>query len=159
MKTFHYHTTQFLPVSLEEAWQFFSSAGNLALITPPELDFTILSHLPDGEIYEGMIIDYRVKPLFGISLHWQTEIVNVTRPFIFTDRQLSGPYRKWEHTHIFEPKDNGILMKDEVVYQLPLGIIGNIAHAVLVRKKLEQIFGFRRKTLIKIFERNGNLIK
>lgn len=159
MKTFCYHTTQLLPASLEEAWQFFSSAGNLAYITPPELDFTVLTYLPEGEIYEGMIIDYRVRPLFGIPLHWQTEIVKVNRPFMFTDRQLSGPYRKWEHTHIFEPKDNGLLMKDEVVYQLPLGIIGTIAHAIVVRKKLEQIFAFRRKTLIKIFKTNGNLLK
>ena len=158
MRTFLYHTSQLLPASLEEAWQFFSSGKNLATITPPALDFTVLTQLAEGEIYEGMIIDYRVKPLFGIPLHWQTEIVNVNKPFLFIDRQLSGPYRKWEHTHIFEPKDNGVLMKDEVVYQLPLGILGTIAHAIVVRKKLEQIFAFRRKTLIKIFEENGNFL-
>ncbi|MGN6166522.1 MAG: SRPBCC family protein [Flavisolibacter sp.] len=158
MKTFFYHTSQLLPARLDDAWRFFSSAKNLACITPPELDFTVLTQLPEGEIYEGMIIDYRVRPLFGIPVHWQTEIAKVDKPFMFTDRQLSGPYHKWEHTHIFEPKDNGLLMKDEVVYQLPLGIIGTIAHAIVVRKKLEQIFDFRRKTLIKIFEGNGNFV-
>ena len=74
MKTYYYKAEQFLPTDIQTAWDFFSSAKNLAVITPPELDFKILTDLGDKGIYEGMIIDYTVKPVLGIPLHWKTEI-------------------------------------------------------------------------------------
>ena len=59
-----YRTEQFLPISIGEAWEFFSSPKNLALITPPELDFKIHSEVQEIGIFEGQQIDYTVKPLF-----------------------------------------------------------------------------------------------
>lgn len=137
---------------MDTAWDFFSSAKNLALITPPELDFKILTELNGEEIYEGMLINYTVKPLLGIPLRWETEICKVQKPFFFTDRQLKGPYKLWEHTHSYIPMNGGVMMKDEVKYQLPLGFLGDIAHAVIVRKKVENIFTFRRDVLKSIFQ-------
>ncbi|MDP3468201.1 MAG: SRPBCC family protein [Daejeonella sp.] len=148
---YYFKTEHLLPVKIDQAWDFFSSAKNLALITPPEMDFKILSSLDTKEIYEGMLIDYTVKPVFGIPLNWQTEIFNVNKPYSFSDRQLKGPYKIWEHTHIFIQKENGILMKDEIKYQIPLGILGQLAHAIFVRKRVEDIFRFRKKALEKIF--------
>ena len=140
MKTFYYNAAQLLPVKMEEAWEFFSSAKNLSVITPPQLDFKILSQLDHKEIYEGMLIDYKVKPLLGIPVRWQTEIFKVNKPDTFTDRQLRGPYKLWEHTHRFFQKGNGVLMEDEVKYQLPFGIIGEVAESLVVRKKIKEIF-------------------
>ena len=88
MSMFQYKTEQFLPIDIEEAWSFFSSPKNLATITPAELDFKILSDLNNEEIYEGMKIDYIVKPLLKIPIHWQTEIIKVNKKNFFTDRQL-----------------------------------------------------------------------
>ncbi|HEY8661964.1 MAG TPA: SRPBCC family protein [Hanamia sp.] len=93
MSQFLYTTEQFLPITINNAWDFFSSAKNLALITPPELDFKILTDRDGKEIYEGMLIDYTVKPLFGVPLHWKTEICKIEKPGLFTDRQLKGPYK------------------------------------------------------------------
>jgi len=59
----------------------------------PELDFKILTDRDGKEIYEGMLIDYTVKPLFGVPLHWKTEICKIEKPGLFTDRQLKGPYK------------------------------------------------------------------
>lgn len=156
MSVYFYDTEQFLPIGINKAWDFFSSAKNLAIITPPELDFNILTNLEGREIYEGMLIEYNVKPLFHIPMHWQTEICKVNKPEMFTDRQLKGPYKKWEHTHTFIEKENGVLMKDHVKYELPFGIIGRIGHSILVRKKIENIFNYRRKVLKKIFEDGNN---
>ena len=156
MKTFYYNASQLLPINMDEAWKFFSSAKNLAVITPPELDFKILSTLDDKEIYEGMLIDYTVKPLFGIPVRWQTEIYKVNKPAAFTDRQLRGPYKVWEHTHRFFEKENGVLMEDEVKYQLPFGIIGEAVNSILVQKKIKEIFDFRREILMKILKKNGS---
>ncbi|MEO6820303.1 MAG: SRPBCC family protein [Ginsengibacter sp.] len=158
MKIYYFRASHFLPTDINTAWNFFSSANNLATITPPELDFKILTDLGNKGIYEGMLIDYTVKPLLGIPLHWKTEIQKIDKPFMFMDKQLKGPYKIWEHTHHFTEKENGVLMEDEVKYQLPFGFIGEIAHSIIVRKKIEGIFDFRRKTLDKIFTKNGNNI-
>lgn len=133
------------------AWSFFSSAKNLALITPPEMEFKILTKLDDKEIYEGLLIDYTVKPVLGIPLNWQTEIFKVDKPHSFADRQLKGPYKIWEHTHTFIQNENGTLMIDELKYQIPLGILGDLAHSIFVKKKVAEIFKFRERALEKIF--------
>lgn len=151
-----YKTEQFLPVTIEKAWDFFSSAKNLSLITPPAMDFKIVSELTNAPVYEGMLIDYTVKPLFGIKVQWQTEICKVEQPLFFTDRQVKGPYKLWEHTHTFIKKSNGVLMKDEVRYRLPLGILGRLMNGILVRKKLKEIFSYRENTLLKLFKVDGN---
>lgn len=147
---YQYKTEHWLPISIEEAWQFFSSPANLAVITPPEMDFKILSTI-GNDIYEGMIIDYKVKPLLGIAVKWQTEICKVERGKYFTDKQLKGPYKVWEHTHSFIESNGGVLMKDVINYQLPFSFIGSIAHWLFVRKKIENIFNFRKNKLNKIF--------
>lgn len=143
---------QFLNTDLNTAWDFFSSAKNLAIITPPDLDFKIHTNLDGKEVYEGMIIDYTVKPLLGIPLKWQTEISLVNKPVLFTDKQIKGPYRLWEHTHKFTEHANGILMQDEVKYELPFGFLGILAHRLVVRDKIENIFKFREATLNKLFK-------
>lgn len=148
---FQYKSEQFLPIGIDEAWKFFSSPKNLVTITPAELDFKIITSLKDEEIYEGMKIDYIVKPLLKIPMRWQTEIINVTKGKHFTDRQVKGPYKLWEHTHIFKPVQDGVLMQDIVNYQLPFGFIGNIAHSLIVKKKIENIFTYRKNILNKIF--------
>ncbi|HEX5025099.1 MAG TPA: SRPBCC family protein [Agriterribacter sp.] len=157
MKIYHFVTGQLLPIGINEAWDFFSSAKNLALITPPELHFKILTELPEAEVYEGMIIDYKVKPLLGIQVQWRTEICAVDKPVLFTDRQLKGPYRLWEHTHTFTAEKNGVWMRDSVKYQLPLGFIGTIAHSLVVRNKIREIFSYRKAVLDKMFNNDENL--
>ena len=148
-----YKSEQWLPISVDEAWDFFSSPKNLALITPPEMDFRILSVL-DQEVYEGMLIDYKVKPIFGISMHWRTEICKVKHKVYFTDRQLIGPYKVWEHTHSFVPKNGGVQMQDLVNYQLPLGVIGKLVNYLLVKRKIKSIFDYREEALKKYFNTN-----
>jgi ligand-binding SRPBCC domain-containing protein len=150
--THQYKSEVFLPVDIITAWDFFSSAKNLAKITPPEMDFKILTELGDTEVYEGMIIDYTVKPLFGLALKWQTEICIVTKPSCFTDRQVKGPYSLWEHTHSFSELDGGVLMKDEVKYKLPLGFVGDLVNYLIVEKKITNIFKYREGALNRIFK-------
>jgi ligand-binding SRPBCC domain-containing protein len=142
---------QFLPIDKNKAWDFFSSPKNLSKITPPELDFQILSTLNGEDFFEGMKIDYIVKPLFGIPVRWQTEICKVDYQKYFTDRQTKGPYKIWEHTHTFIEKNNGILMTDLVKYKLPLGFIGNLANFILVKRKIQRIFDYRNKILENLF--------
>jgi ligand-binding SRPBCC domain-containing protein len=148
-------TEQYLPINSAEAWKFFSSPGNLSRITPPEMGFKILTELKDREIYEGMQIGYRVKPLLGIPLKWITRIGKTEPGKYFTDIQVRGPYKVWEHTHTFSGLNGGINMRDEVAYELPFGILGRLMHKLFVRRKLNYIFEYRRSVLNKMFVNNA----
>ncbi len=144
---------QQLNCDIQTAWKFFSSANNLSEITPKDMNFVVRTQLSDAEIYEGMLIDYYVSPLLGIKLNWQTEITEVNFQKSFTDFQKKGPFKLWNHFHEFILNDKGVLMMDTVSYELPFGFLGEIAHSVMVKKKLEYIFDYRFKILEETFNK------
>ncbi len=150
MKIYTLNREQILPVKIEQAWDFFTSPHNLSKITPSSLDFKVLSK-NEGPIHPGMIIRYKVTPILGISLNWVTEITHVEHQHLFVDEQRFGPYAFWHHLHKFKEVEEGVEMEDLVHYTLPFGPIGAIAHTLLVKNKLNEIFDFRTKVLREIF--------
>lgn len=153
MKLYHLKRRQILPVSLEEAWEFFTSPKNLNKITPPEMGFDI-RYISGGEgTYAGQIIVYRVKILPGIYTSWVTEITQVKDLQYFIDEQRFGPYRLWHHQHHFRGTKEGVEMIDEVNYVVPLGVLGRLAHWFFVGRKVNAIFDYRYKVLESLFKR------
>ena len=142
---------QLLPITLEKAWEFFSSPGNLKKITPEQMGFSITSK-EGGQMYPGQIITYRVGIFPGIKSNWVTEITYVEKNNFFVDEQRVGPYKMWHHEHHFEKVGNGVLMKDMVTYRLPFGWMGSIAHAIFIRAQLKKIFGYRYQVLSDYFK-------
>jgi ligand-binding SRPBCC domain-containing protein len=137
---------QQLNCTIETAWEFFSSPHNLSQITPQSMNFVVLSESSEA-ISEGMEIDYTVSPVLGIPMKWKTVISQVEDYKSFTDFQKEGPYKHWNHFHEFIPNDHGVLMKDTVDYELPMGFLGKIAHQLFVKEKLKNIFDFRYRVL------------
>jgi len=146
------HAVQRFPASLAEAWGFFSAPRNLQKITPPWLSFEVLSDPPE-RITPGLLIEYRVRPLWGVPVRWLTEITHVVEPSLFVDEQRYGPYRLWHHQHRFRAIGGGVEMEDEVHYWLPGGPFGRAGHRLLVRRRLAEIFDYRREAVERIFGR------
>jgi ligand-binding SRPBCC domain-containing protein len=141
--------SQRLPVSLEQAFELYAEARKLESITPPWLGFAVTTVGPI-EMRVGALIDYRLK-LHGISMRWRTQIEQWQPPVGFVDVQLRGPYALWEHTHTFEPAGEGaVLIGDRVRYALPLGPLGELAHAAFVRRDLERIFDYRSRAIAEL---------
>ncbi len=152
MKIYSIKVNQAIPISIEEAWNFFSNPNNLSKITPPWLNLRITSELPD-KMYEGMIITYKVYPFLGIPSNWVTEITTVKEKIFFIDEQRFGPYKFWHHQHHFKETSSGVEMTDIVNYALPLDPISRVLNNILVGKKVEEIFEFRKGVLENLFNK------
>lgn len=149
----HYQLNQIqdFPIAQAILWDFIKSPKNLKLITPPAMGFDILTDEPTEEMYAGMIIAYRVRPFPFYQTKWVTEITHVNEPSYFVDEQRIGPYSIWHHQHLLSEIPGGTRMKDIVTYQPPFGLLGDIANKLIIRKKLNKIFEYRRKILIDKF--------
>ncbi len=151
MPVYKIEREQFIPATPEAVWNFMSSPANLKNITPPYMGFDIVSENLPEKMYPGMIIQYKVRPLFGIPLGWTTEITHVTENVFFVDEQRHGPYALWHHQHHIREVEGGVLMTDIVHYKPPLGFLGAIANTLLIRKKLHEIFAYRFVQVEKYF--------
>ena len=151
MAVFQFHTKQKIPASTWKVWAFMSSPRNLTRITPKDMGFEITTQYLRENMHEGQIITYKVKPLLGFKTTWVTEITHVEDGLYFVDEQRKGPYKMWHHEHWIHPIEGGVLMEDLVTYEPPFGFIGKIINRLVIRKKLNQIFEYRRKAVNEIF--------
>ncbi|KYP13830.1 SRPBCC family protein [Flavihumibacter sp. CACIAM 22H1] len=151
MAVYSLKTVQVLPVSLEKAWDFFSSPANLATITPAKLGFHIISKHHGEKMYAGQIIEYTVRPVLGIPLYWMTEITHVEEGKFFVDEQRYGPYSMWHHQHHFREVAGGVEMTDIVHYKIPLWWLGDLANALFVNRQLQEIFAYRFTKVQELF--------
>ncbi|MES2544267.1 MAG: SRPBCC family protein [Bacteroidota bacterium] len=150
MKIYRLESKQKLPITVEEAWDFLSDPANLKLITPPYMGFKTLSG-DDKSIFPGQIIQYSVTPILGIPTKWVTEITHVIDKEYFVDEQRYGPYSLWHHKHFIKKIPGGVEMEDIIDYKIPMGVLGQLIHPIVVKPKLTAIFEFRRKKLIELF--------
>src|SRR5690349_17698361 len=131
MTTHRLVASQTIDRPIDEVFAFFSRPENLGRITPPAMGFEQVSS--DLQMRAGLEIEHRIRPLLGIPMLWRSRIEAYDPPHSFVDRQVKGPYRRWEHHHTFTSTDDGgTRIDDEVTYELPLGPLGNLAHAAVV---------------------------
>jgi ligand-binding SRPBCC domain-containing protein len=142
---------QLVKTDIATCWDFFSSPANLSKITPTYMGFDVRSEVPE-RMYEGLMIEYRVRPLLGIPMKWVTEITHVKDYQFFVDEQRIGPYKLWHHEHHFMETPDGIEMTDIVSYELPFGVLGSMVNPFLVEKKLNEIFAHRFKVVDELFK-------
>jgi ligand-binding SRPBCC domain-containing protein len=147
------YTEQKFPASRQPVWDFISSPRNLAVITPDDLKFNIITKDLPEKIFNGLKIKYNISPLFGIKMEWITEISEVKGNEFFVDIQLKGPYKYWRHEHILTEIPGGVLMTDIIKYKPPFSFIGKFANPFLIKRKLKMILDYRKLKLEEIFGR------
>lgn len=145
MRIFTLDVELFLPLPIETVFPFFSDAGNLEAITPPWLHFHIITPRPIP-MHPGALIDYKLR-LHGLPIRWRTEIERWEPPLLFVDRQLRGPYRLWHHTHTFEAREGGTLVRDRVRYAVHFG---RVVRTLFVKGQVDQIFRYRQRAIARL---------
>ena len=151
MAVYTFARSQEITAALDDVWEFISSPKNLKRITPEYMGFDIITpNLPD-KMYNGMIISYKVSPIFGIKLLWVSEIKHIREKKFFVDEQRFGPYKLWHHQHSIKATEKGVMMDDIINYQPPLAFLGGIANHLLIKKQLNEIFDYRKTKLEEIF--------
>lgn len=138
-----------IPAPRAEVFAFFEDPNNLAKITPKSMGFRIV-RIDDLPVRVGFRIEYTIRPLV-VPMHWETLIEEHEAPERFADVQVKGPYKSWRHEHTFEDMGDSTLMRDVVRYELPFGILGTIAHRLIVARQIKQIFDYRAKRIRKLF--------
>jgi ligand-binding SRPBCC domain-containing protein len=138
-------TEVWVPRPLNEVFAFFSDAFNLEALTPPRVNFHVMTPGPI-DLKSGTLIDYKLC-VNWIPLRWTTRIDVWNPPHEFSDSQLSGPYKLWHHTHRFTESNGGTKMTDHVDYELPFGPLGDVVHELWVRRDVESIFKYREKII------------
>jgi ligand-binding SRPBCC domain-containing protein len=143
-----------LPISREEAWGFFATPLNLSKVTPPSFALKLDSDQQLlREMYPGQVIVYRMALFMGFSMAWVTEITQINCLNYFVDDQRVGPFRLWHHEHHFQEIPGGTRVRDIVHYKLPLGIVGDLFGAWIVKRQVNNLFAYRRDVLIRRFGR------
>jgi ligand-binding SRPBCC domain-containing protein len=150
MKLYTLHKKQKLPITLDEAWAFLCNPANLSKLTPSKMNMKIITGA-DRPMYAGQVLQYSVTPLPGFKTKWVSEITQFEDRNYFVDVQLYGPYAFWHHKHFIHEIDGGVEMEDIIDYKVPLGILGQLVHPILVKPKLEEVFNYRREQLEALF--------
>jgi ligand-binding SRPBCC domain-containing protein len=140
---------QLVPRKLEDVFEFFSRAENLETLTPDWLNFKVVSIHPQP-VQKGTLINYKLR-VRGLPLRWTSGIREWNPPSQFVDFQARGPYKLWQHTHRFIAEGNSTRIVDEVLYSLPFGPVGRIAHALMAKSDIEKIFRYREMKIRELF--------
>ena len=149
MSKYFLERTLTIPSSMDATYSFFENPRNLKEITPPWLSFQVVS-ASDDVMREGTRIRYVIRWL-GLSMRWESRIAEYEKNENFADNMLRGPYKSWYHVHRFREVPDGVVMTDRVEYEMPFGLLGRLAHWMVVRRQLNAIFDYREKRIREIF--------
>jgi ligand-binding SRPBCC domain-containing protein len=149
-----FQSSQWVPQPRKVVFPFFSEIKNLEILTPDFLNFHVLKKSTE-QIQSGTEIDYRLN-IHGVAVKWRSKILDWHPGSQFRDIQLKGPYKKWDHTHTFEDLAEGTLLKDKVIYRMPLGVFGDNLLSPIITKDIKSIFGFRKEKIRTLFGKPGS---
>ena len=144
---------QRVELPIEQTFELYGDASNLERLTPAFLNFRVVSPAP-VVMGVGTLIEYRLR-LHGVPVRWLTRIEQWEPPHGFVDRQVSGPYALWHHTHEFEADGDATLIRDRVRYRIGFGPLGALAQRLVVRRDLERIFDHRRAAITELIRERG----
>ena len=131
-----------------EVFAFFAEPTVLERLTPPAFRLRLVNR--DVTMTVGAVLEFRLRWLGVLPLRWRAFVREWDPPFRFVDVQVRGPYARWEHRHRFLEEGGGTWVEDRVTYRLPLGPLGRVVHALLVKRQLRELWAYRHRQLAEL---------
>jgi ligand-binding SRPBCC domain-containing protein len=132
-----------MEASAEDLFRWHAEPGALERLTPPWERMEVIERAPGVRDCDHGAMWVYMGPM---RLRWTFEHSGYIEGRQFRDVQTSGPFRRWEHTHLFIPEGPELCrLEDRIEYELPFGALGNLLGARLVRRKLERVFEYRHR--------------
>ena len=125
----------------ERVFAFHEQPDVLSLLIPLWESARVIQAAKISEVGAQAIIETKI---FGpIIAKWVAQHTAYEPPRWFEDIQVKGPFRSWRHRHIVEPHAEGAMLRDEIDYEPPLGLLGRAVAPLLVQRRLERLFDYR----------------
>lgn len=141
-----------VPASLEEVWAWHTRPGALGRLLPP-WEPVELVHRENG-IEEGARTTVRVG-IGPFTTEWVSEHLAPDPPHSFADFQVTGPFARWHHRHLFAARDDGSCeVEDRLEYELPVEPFGGLVAGRMVRDRIERGMTYRHRVLARDLERH-----
>ncbi len=135
--------TSRIAASAERVFRWHAEPGALARLTPPWEKMEVVEPAPGIRNGDGGVLRVHLGP---IPVLWKFEHSDYQEGRQFRDVQTAGPFRRWQHTHLFIPDGSAACrLEDRIVYQLPFGWLGNLLGGRMVRGKLQRTFEYRHR--------------
>jgi len=132
-----------IKASPERVFAFHELPDAFERLVPPWEDAKIVQKANISEIGSRAIIEQKIFGL--IPSRWVAEHTAYDPPRMFEDVQISGPFAKWRHRHIIEPHEDGAVLRDEIEFEPPMSIIGDLAAPLFILPRIEKMFDFRHR--------------
>ena len=129
--------------SAEVVFAFHELPDALARLTPPWERAWVVEHAPSLRAGARAVVETRLFRV--VKVRWVAVHTAYDPPRMFEDVQVSGPFRRWRHRHLFEPREEGTLLRDEVDYEPPLGAVGRALAPLLIEPRLARLFDYRHE--------------
>lgn len=143
-----------IAASVERVFAFHELPDALARLTPPWESSRVIQMAKISEVGSEAIIETRILGLF--PARWVARHTVYDPPRMFEDVQVKGPFQFWRHRHLIRPHANGALLRDEIEYEPPFHIFGQLAAPFLIIPRLEKLFGYRHAATREWCESDNN---
>ncbi|SDD81352.1 SRPBCC family protein [Niabella drilacis] len=104
-----------------------------------------------GLIEAGETVTWQARH-FGVRQKLTSKITAYQRPVHFRDEQQRGAFRFMKHDHYFSAVEAGTLIKDVFEFQSPLGVLGRLTDAIIMRRYLTRFLTKRNRVIKDIAE-------
>ncbi len=154
---YSFQTEQWVPYPREQVFAFFADPANLPPLMPGwqrarvERAKYVAPSPPAAGVAAGegsmITISFRAIPWVPLRLEWDALITEFRWNDFFCDEQRRGPFKYFRHCHRITEERNGTVVRDAVEYELPLGLLGDLANGLAMKRQIRALFSYRQRML------------
>ena len=138
----------------ERVFAFHELPDALLRLMPPWEKARIIQHAPDLHVGATTIIETRILGLY--PTRWVAKHTAYDPPRMFEDVQVAGPFHSWRHRHMVELHEEGAVLRDEIEFEPPLGILGRLIAPLVIIPRLRRLFEYRHQVTREWCESTNN---